>query len=298
MSDGAKTGGTHTKLIAGIFGAVVAPIIVGVAIQQLTKDDKPADKPAEKPADKPPEEPAKLFKFTGKELTGAYTWLIEEGKDKDPKKVFSLKDDMLRISGEEIGYLATQREYENYAIEVEYKWGEKTWPPHEAKARRASITVHATGADGDMVGYEVLMGEGLTGDIYSHKGRTTPLKITSETNPNPPPAPKPPAKPIPWGTWFKGGKRTVLDTPSVLTNKFVDPNRKDEKGFRGKFEHEKPHGEWNTLRLHCSLLGINVFLNGEQVNGARDPSTTKGKILIKSRQSEIFFRKIDITLLN
>src|SRR5262245_28924778 len=63
--------------------------------------------------------------FNGKDLTGLYGWL-KGSKFEDPHKVFTVKDGVLRISGEDPGYLATQKQYRNYHLVVEYKWGSRT----------------------------------------------------------------------------------------------------------------------------------------------------------------------------
>ncbi|MCR4415464.1 MAG: DUF1080 domain-containing protein, partial [Thermoguttaceae bacterium] len=42
--------------------------------------------------------------FNGKDLSGLYTWLKESGRA-DPKRVFTVQDGVLRVSGEGCGYL-------------------------------------------------------------------------------------------------------------------------------------------------------------------------------------------------
>src|SRR5207249_4611018 len=69
--------------------------------------------------------------FNGKDLTNFYTFLKGYGKNSDPKKVFSVVDGVIRVSGEVDGGLITEKDYENYRLVVQYKWGSKTWPPRE-----------------------------------------------------------------------------------------------------------------------------------------------------------------------
>jgi hypothetical protein len=38
----------------------------------------------------------------------------------------------------------TLGEYENDRLVVEYKWGEKKWPPREDRPRQSGIVLHAT----------------------------------------------------------------------------------------------------------------------------------------------------------
>src|SRR5262245_4045339 len=60
--------------------------------------------------------------FSGKDLTGLYTWL-KDAKREDPKKVFTVHDGMIHVSGAGHGYVATARAYRDYHLVVEYKWG-------------------------------------------------------------------------------------------------------------------------------------------------------------------------------
>src|SRR5262245_32387605 len=88
-----------------------------------------------------------ILQFTGKDLTGFYTYL-KENKYEDPKGVFTVKDGILRISGEEWGGVVTKAEYENYQLVVEWKWGEKTWKPRLEASRDSGILLHCVGDDG------------------------------------------------------------------------------------------------------------------------------------------------------
>lgn len=49
----------------------------------------------------------KIVLFNGKNLDGWYTWL-QDNRYQDPKHVFTVRDGMLRISGEEWGGLTTR----------------------------------------------------------------------------------------------------------------------------------------------------------------------------------------------
>src|SRR5436305_194258 len=60
--------------------------------------------------------------LTGKDLSCLTPWMNDTTRQ-DPRKVFSVKDGMIRVSGDGTGYLATDREYRDYHLVVEYKWG-------------------------------------------------------------------------------------------------------------------------------------------------------------------------------
>src|SRR5262245_66039847 len=86
--------------------------------------------------------------FNGTDLTNFYTWLKGHGRNNDPEKVFTVHDGMIHVSGKIFGCFTTEKEYENYHLIVEFKWGEKTWPPREGKARDSGILLHCQGPDG------------------------------------------------------------------------------------------------------------------------------------------------------
>ncbi len=234
--------------------------------------------------------------FNGQDLTTFYTYLKGVGKNKDPDKVFSVADGMLRVSGQTFGCFTTTQEYENYHLIVEFKWGPKTWPPREKAARDSGILLHCVGEDGAaggswMESIECQMIEGGTGDfiLVGVKGRPTPgLTVETETRP----------------TFYKGKERKeAYFKPGAPPRDFKggrinwyarDPNWDDVLGFRGKEDVEKPVGEWNTLECVCAGDTITNVLNGKVVNKGTKASHTKGKILFQSEGAEVFFRRIDL----
>src|SRR4051794_28301134 len=82
------------------------------------------------------------------DLTNFYTWLKGHGKNNDPEKVFTVHDGMIHVSGKTFGGLITEKEYDNYHLVAEFKWGEKTWAPREHAARDSGILLHCVGEDG------------------------------------------------------------------------------------------------------------------------------------------------------
>lgn len=74
--------------------------------------------------------------FNGTDLKGWYTFLTSKGKNNDPQKVFSVSDNMLYITGQEFGYLSTEKTYKNFHLVVEFKWGTKKYPPRDADTTR------------------------------------------------------------------------------------------------------------------------------------------------------------------
>ncbi len=240
-----------------------------------------------------------IFQFNGKDLTGFYTWLGSPGKgekpygkNNDPEKVFSVDKGVIRVSGQVFGGLITEKEYANYHLLVEFKWGEKTWPPRAKGARDSGILLHCVGADGAaggvwMESIECQMIEGGTGDFILVKGKNTP-SMSVEV--------------IEKDTVFRGKKRKEPyfkegGPPKNFTGGRInwwgrDPMWDDVKGFRGKQDVENPVGEWNKLECICKGKRIINVLNGKIVNIGTNSSHTRGKILFQSEGAELFFRTI------
>lgn len=225
--------------------------------------------------------------FNGKDLAGFYTYLKGQGKNNDPDKVFSVADGMIVVSGKTFGALTSEKEYQDYRLVVEYKWGVKTWPPREERGRDSGIFVHAVGADGArsgvwMEGIICQLWEGATGDITLAAGQNKP-RLTMEVEER--------GKAF----YYKPGAPAVVRIGESKVSWYGrDPAWKDVKGFRGKDDVEKPHGEWNTIECVCDGGKITCILNGKVVNAGTESSHTKGKILFQSEGAEIFFRKIEL----
>lgn len=228
--------------------------------------------------------------FNGKDLTGWYTFLKERGKNIDPKKVFTVKNGMIRISGEEWGCITTSEEFENYHIVLEFKWGDVNHPPREDKARDSGLLLNSVGEDGASAGIwmhsiECQIIEGGTGDFIVVGDGSDKFQITGTVA-----AEK-------QGNTFvfdpKGHNETINEGRINWYGR--DSEWKDVLGFRGKNDVEKPRGKWN--KLECIVLNgeIIVLLNGKLVNKATNVKPEKGRIQIQSESAEIFFRRVELT---
>ena len=230
-----------------------------------------------------PTKPIKLF--NGKDLEGWYTWL-RENKYEDPKKVFTVQDGMMRISGEEWGGIATKEQYRDYHLIVEWKWGKKTWAPRVKNARDSGILIHAVGEDGRynntwLESIESQIIEGGAGDIILVGGQNKP-QLTVET--------KTLGKEV---YWQKGGKPVTKDA-----GRFNwwgrSPAWKDEIDFRGVEDVEKPVGEWNRQEVYADGDKVTCVVNGVVVIHGTNASHRAGKIQLQSEGAEILFRRVEL----
>lgn len=258
----------------------ISTLFIFLALLMLATGCKTAGQTANSPA---------INLFNGKDLDGWYTFIEKRGRNTDPKKVFTVQDGLIRVSGEEWGCITTNNEYSNYKLVVEFKWGTQTFAPRKDNAKDNGILIHSTGADGGFDGIwmhsiECQIIEGGTGDLLVVGDKSPAFALTATV-----------AKEKQNGTYIfhpDGELVTIHEGRINWLNR--DVNWKDVKGFRGKGDIEKPVGEWN--RIECIAEGdkITVMLNGVLVNKAHDLKPTKGKIQIQSEGAEIFFRKVEL----
>lgn len=228
--------------------------------------------------------------FNGHNFDGWYKFLENRGRNNDPNKVFTVNNGIIRISGEEWGCITTDKEYENYHLVVEFKWGEKTFKPRVDKARDSGILLHSIGEDGGKGGIwmhslECQIIEGGTGDFIVVGDGTDRFALTSLV------------------AQEKQGNSYVFQQsgyPETIHSGRInwygrDANWKDVKGFRGEKDVENPRGEWNKLECIVKQGTITIYLNGILVNKAFDVRPSKGRIQIQSESSEIFFKRIELT---
>src|SRR5262245_29233634 len=244
-------------------------------------------------------EPGWVSLFNGKDLTGWETCLGPPagerqpiGLNKDPKKVFQIVtadgEPAIRISGEGLGGLATLEEFGNYLLELEFKWGEKRFPPRAEAPRDSGLLYH--GVNGynpgtgwlESVEFGILEG-GETGDFWSVPGKEgVRVMVDLEGEDIPKGLRRYPDQPI---KYRPGGKKYRGVTSGILNGD----------------DNEKPRGQWNKLELICvGQTGIHV-VNGtvnlvltnirRKVDGKEQP-LTRGRIQLQSEGAEVFYRRL------
>lgn len=235
-----------------------------------------------------------LALFNGENLDGWYTYLKDRQRNEDPKKVFTVQDGLLRISGEEWGCITTTQEYENYTIEVEYKTGTKMHEPRVGKAFDTGLLIHSIGEDGAfskswMYSIEINIIDGGCGDLLVVVPTKTDagFSLTSATKkfPN-----------VRGVDYDPEGETTTITDITTRVNRIGRAHDwKDVAHFRDKTGVEKPPGQWNIMKCVVEKETITVYLNGKPVNRAWNVKPQKGRIQIQSEGAEYFFKRIDLT---
>jgi hypothetical protein len=256
-------------------------------------------------AEPPPITPTKPIVFyNGKDvndLSRFYRWLGPLGRDNDPHRVFTIVDQIdgapaIRVSGEDWGGLETPDAYANYKLQLEFRWGNVTWGSRKDRARNAGILLHCVGEDGNYkqdfqghwvssIEYEIL--EGRMGDIILVGGfqRGTSEKIM----------PRLTMTQSVERIWDPNGKpKDFTSGMGHLHWQNWDPAWKDEFGFRGQRDVDKPVGQWNLVEIIAEGDRLDYFLNGVKIMAATKVWPSHGRLLFQSEGAEIFFRRIEL----
>jgi hypothetical protein len=100
--------------------------------------------------------------FNGKDLSGWRIYLAP-GKQADPGKIWNVRDGQIHCEGSVFGYLITEKDYGDYVLKVQWRWGKKG----KAKGRNSGVFVHVSGPDKIWPkGVEAQLMEGRAGDFW------------------------------------------------------------------------------------------------------------------------------------
>ena len=244
------------------------------------------------------------YLFNGSNLAGWDTWIgpplddagnklsdVAIGLNKDPNHVFTIVKDhaenVIRISGENWGGISTTGEYENFHLQLMFKWGALKWGQKKNKKRDSGLLYFAVGSHGADYGawmrsQEFQIQEGDCGDYWGVAGATEDI-----------PAVK------------KSDSEYVYSSTGHMFNFSATSNIGRHCIKQG--DAEKTSGEWNVLDLYChgdtSVHVINgqammvLYHSQQSDNGATLP-LKKGKLQIQSEGAEIFYKNIRIKPLN
>ncbi len=221
---------------------------------------------------------------------GKYTEPIGSGRD--PLHVFTVAEDVdgapaIRISGEVFGELRTTRSFENYHLKLQFKWGEKKWPPRDRPEQQRDsgllYHVHAPpGQDGRTWArsIELQIQERDVGDLYA-VGSTIAVRATV----------RPGSKPALFDYDESGEWMFFTQSHGQLGRCVKQP------------DNEKPTGEWNTVELiafgddsiHIVNGKVVMRLHGPmRIDAAVPTPITSGPIILQSEGAEVFYRDIQI----
>jgi hypothetical protein len=235
-------------------------------------------------------EPSSQVPGLKRDADGKYTEPIGSGRD--PLEVFTVVNDVdgqpaIRISGEVFGELRTKGRYKDYHLKLQFKWGEKKWPPR-ARAetpRDSGLLYHVHAAPG--VGgrtwarsIELQIQEHDVGDLYAI-GSAIAVRARARAGTQPAMYEYDPAAEWTFFSQSQGASGRCIKQP----------------------DNENPTGQWNTVELVCFREDSIHIVNGKVVMRLHGPlridtdvptTVTSGPILLQSEGAEVFYRNIEI----
>ena len=247
--------------------------------------------------------------FNGKDLTGWETFLgranpgeTNYGLNLDPENVFTAAEldggPVIHVSGKYWGGIVTTQDFANYHLRLEFKWGQKTWPPRVEEPRDSGICYHCVGSHAaDPVypwprSFEFNIAERDLGEFWSVDYTIVDAEVV--------PIGDSPEEQAAFKAWCK---RNGANGPKVRFQKGGKKQTFRGGGFMPGGDFEKPFGEWNQLDLYAvgdrSVHVVNgkvaLVLTGlrQKVDGKEVP-LTKGRIELQTESAEIFFRNLQI----
>ena len=195
--------------------------------------------------------------FNGKDLTGWHVDVPFLDDHPDARKTFVVRDGMLVSLGQPEGHIITNESYENFRLEVEYRFA--------AKPGNCGVLVHASTPRALYKMFpksiEVQMNHTHAGDVWCIGEDITVPDMVKRRGPT-----------ENWGV-IEGKGRRILN----LTD-----------------NSEKPVGEWNSMVIECLGDAVKVWVNGDMVNHGTKCTATRGQIALQAEGSEVEFRKLEI----
>jgi hypothetical protein len=199
--------------------------------------------------------------FNGNNLDGWHVDVPDMDDNPDAINPFIVRNGMLVSMGTPAGHLITDKIYQDYRIEVQYRFA--------AKPGNCGVLVHASTPRALYKMFpkslEVQMMHKNAGDFWCI---VEDIKV--------PDMEKRRGDPKEWGI-TEGKKRRVKN----LTEK-----------------SEKKVGKWNTMIVECLDREIKVWVNGDLVNYGYECTANKGQIAVQAEGSEVEFRKLELTPIN
>ena len=204
----------------------------------------------------PAADPAFTPLFNGKDLSG---WrAVPKDAKLDAKGTWEvLPGGVLKCSGKPTGYLATEQEYADYVLRLEWKYA-----PTDLKRPNSGVLLHV---QKDEVFWpfslEAQLAHGQAGDI-----------------------------------WFQFDAKKELPKLAIDPTRKDAANKDGRHYFRiGKGEAlEKPIGEWNRYEIECVGGGVKLTINGRLVNEGTGGSLTRGRIALQAEGAEVHFRGLEL----
>lgn len=196
--------------------------------------------------------------FNGRDLHGWHVDVPEMDRDTTLQSPFIVRNGLLVSLGTPGGHLITDAVYENYRLEVEYRFA--------GEPGNCGVLVHASTPRALYAMFpksiEVQLMHENAGDFWCIVEDITVPDMEARRGPR-----------SEWGI-TEGKSRRIVN----LTD-----------------GSEKPVGEWNTVVVEAVGRTLRVWVNGDLVNEGYEATANKGQLALQAEGAEVEFRKIRLT---
>ncbi|MGX5820988.1 3-keto-disaccharide hydrolase [Chitinophaga lutea] len=196
--------------------------------------------------------------FNGKDLKGWHMDVPALEKDSSLPIPFIVRNGLLVSLGKPQGHLITDAQYDNYTLDVEYRFA--------GKPGNCGVLVFAS---------EPRV-------LYGMFPRSIEVQMMHKNAGD---------------FWVIGEDITVpdMETRRGPKEKWGSVEGKERRIRNLTDSSEKPLGEWNKMRIVCDGNKVKVWVNGDLVNDGYDATVSKGQIALQAEGAEVEFRKVALT---
>ncbi|MGK7392976.1 MAG: 3-keto-disaccharide hydrolase [Candidatus Cyclobacteriaceae bacterium M3_2C_046] len=198
--------------------------------------------------------------FNGEDLTGWHIDVPAMDEDTNVESPFLVRNGMLVSMGTPQGHIITDEIYENYQLDVEYRFA--------GEPGNCGVLVHASTPRSLYKMFpksiEVQMMHENAGDFWCIVEDIRVPNMVVRRGPE-----------EEWGI-TEGKNRRILNMTDGSEN---------------------PVGEWNHMKIQCIADSVKVWVNDDYVNFGYACTARRGQIALQAEGSEVEFRRVELTSL-
>jgi hypothetical protein len=198
----------------------------------------------------------KIKLFNGKDLDN---WHVDipSNDDKTEKAIsFIIREKKLVSLGNPKGHLITNETYENYKLEIEYRF--------PAAPGNCGVLVHCS----------------KPRKLYKMFPQSIEVQMMHKNAGD---------------FWVIGEDIEVANMEKYRKDKENWGGTEDKsRNIKATQMLEKPLGRWNKMKIECREKTIKVWVNGKLVNDGYNATVSKGQIALQAEGAEVEFRKVEL----
>ena len=198
--------------------------------------------------------------FNGNDHSGWYIDVPAMDKDSLMKSPFIIRDGKMVSLAHTGGHIITEKEYENYRLEITYRFA--------SKPGNCGVLVHVS----------------TPRRLYSMFPQSIEVQMMHENAGD---------------FWCIGEDITVdnMESRRGPKEKWGVDGNKNRRIINLIDGAENPPGDWNRMTIECKGGEIKVWVNEKLANHGYNATAQKGKIALQAEGSEVEFKRVALSLL-